>query len=322
MSNDVAVVKRSSPVAALAGKFQIEPDKLMEVLRGTVIKPDRNGKAASNEEVAAFCIVADQYGLNPFTREIHAFTDGSRGVVPIVGIDGWTHLVNSRGDFDGCEFEEVEGPDGKPEKITCKMYVKGREHPVCATERFEECKRGTIPWNSMPWRMLRHKAYMQAARYAFGLSGIYDEDEARDIVRNADAKPPVAAPKRIPKAQPEVEVGKPPYESVEPPPVSASEPPPAPPQDNEIQSCAPAQSEGPLIVRGKITDIKTRTGEKNGKTWKKWGVVVDGNIYGTFHESQGSLAESCHADGLEVVIEWEPDSSGKYRNAKKITIAE
>ena len=27
--------------------------------------------------------------------------------------------------------------------------------------------------------MLRHKATIQAARYAFGLSGIYDEDEAQ-----------------------------------------------------------------------------------------------------------------------------------------------
>ena len=33
----------------------------------------------------------------------------------------------------------------------------------------------------MPRRMLRHKALIQGARIAFGFSGIYDEDEARDI---------------------------------------------------------------------------------------------------------------------------------------------
>lgn len=192
-------VVKSSPLYGLASKFNIEPSKLMEVLRGTVIKPDRNGKQATNEEVAAFCIVAQQYGLNPFTREIHAFASGDKGVVPIVGIDGWTHIVNTRGDFDGCEFVEIGTPDGKPESITCKMYVKGRSHPVCATERYEECKRGTIPWNTMPWRMLRHKAYMQAARYAFGLAGIFDEDEARDIVANSARveREPVAMPKAI-----------------------------------------------------------------------------------------------------------------------------
>jgi phage recombination protein Bet len=190
---DAHPVNKSSPLYALANKFSIEPAKLVEVLRGTVIKPDRNGKAATNEEMAAFCIVADQYGLNPFTREIHAFASGDKGIVPIVGIDGWTKVVNARGDFDGCEFDEIADEQGQPVSITCRMYVKGRSHPVCATERFAECARKSIPWQSMPWRMLRHKAYMQAARYAFGLSGIYDQDEANDIMRNRQSQPMKAA---------------------------------------------------------------------------------------------------------------------------------
>ncbi len=182
-SNPLVNTPKNSPIFGLASKYQIEPAKLVEVLRGTVIKPDRNGKAATNEEVAAFCIVAQQYGLNPFTREIHAFASGDKGIVPIVGIDGWAHIVNQSPGFDGCEFEEIEDKEGRPVKITCHMHIKGRAHPVSAPERYSECKRNTIPWNTMPWRMLRHKAYMQAARIAFGLSGIYDEDEARDIVK-------------------------------------------------------------------------------------------------------------------------------------------
>jgi hypothetical protein len=39
----------------------------------------------------------------------------------------------------------------------------------------------------MPKRMLRHKALIQCARVAFGFSGIFDEDEARDI---SAIKPP------------------------------------------------------------------------------------------------------------------------------------
>jgi hypothetical protein len=41
---------------------------------------------------------------------------------------------------------------------------------------------------------------MQAARYAFGLCGIHDEDEARDItagVTVGDARAPVAMPRVI-----------------------------------------------------------------------------------------------------------------------------
>ena len=170
-----------SPIINLAKRFSVDAGKLLGVLRGTVIKPDKNGRQATDEEMAAFCIIADQYGLNPFTREIHAFTDGSRGVVPIVGIDGWAHIVNSSPAFDGCEFEEQADTEGRPIAIACRMFVKGRSRPVSVIERFSECKRNTPPWSTMPWRMLRHKAYMQAARIAFGLSGIYDEDEARDI---------------------------------------------------------------------------------------------------------------------------------------------
>lgn len=183
----VAVASKASPLFALGKRFAIEPSKLVEVLRGTVIKPTKEGRHATNEEVAAFCMVANQYGLNPFTREIHAFADPKKGVVPIVGIDGWTHIVNAQPGFDGVEFEEESDDKGKPLSITCTIFVKGRNHPVRVTERFSECFRPTGPWNTMPFRMLRHKAFMQTARYAFSLSGIYDDDEARDIVYGSPA---------------------------------------------------------------------------------------------------------------------------------------
>jgi plasmid stability protein len=52
--------------------------------------------------------------------------------------------------------------------------------------------------------MLRHKAVKEAVRVAFGISGITDEDEARDIAKNTVAfekvrveKPVAEAPKLI-----------------------------------------------------------------------------------------------------------------------------
>ena len=195
--SEVAVPTRS-PLFGLAEKFNLEPGKLMGILKGTVIKPDSNGKEATNEEVAAFCVVAQQYGLNPFTGQIHAFAKGGT-VVPIVGIDGWAHIVNTHGDFDGCEFEYHED-GGNLTAITCHMHSKSRKHPVSVTEWLSECKRNTIPWNTMERRMLRHKAYIQAARYAFGLSGIYDEDEGRDIIQNKSViieREPITMPKAI-----------------------------------------------------------------------------------------------------------------------------
>lgn len=184
---------KQSALAAMAERFAIEPGRLMEVLKATVIKGPQ-GRQATNEECAAFIVVANQYNLNPFTREIHAFADGQRGIVPIVGVDGWSKIVNNQPRFDGCEFEEAKGDDGDV-GLTCTMYVKERSHPVRITEWLSECKRNTNPWNTMRRRMLRHKAFMQAARYAFSISGIYDEDEARDIIGNsAPLAGPVAPP--------------------------------------------------------------------------------------------------------------------------------
>lgn len=188
---------KASPLYGLAAKFNVEPEKLLGILRGTVIKPDKNGKEATNEEVAAFCIVAEQFGLNPFTREIYAFTQPGKGVVPIVGVDGWVRIVNKHPQFDGVDFTDIATEDGKPSQITCTMHVKGRSHPIQVTERYIECKRDTPPWNTMPWRMLRHKAFMQAARYAFGLAGIFDEDEAHDIQLNMT---PLREPIPLPRA--------------------------------------------------------------------------------------------------------------------------
>ena len=174
-------VGKQNALAAMAERFAIEPSRLMDTLRATIITGTRD-RGASNEEVAAFIVVANQYGLNPFTREIHAFVDPRKGIVPVVGIDGWAKLVNEEPMYDGCEFVEEDDEKGNPIKTTCIMHVKNRSHPTVVTERFKECKRNTPPWNDMPHRMLRHRSFMQCARVAFSLSGLYDTDEARDII--------------------------------------------------------------------------------------------------------------------------------------------
>lgn len=172
---------KTTVLATLGAKYNVAPDQVASLLKSTVIAKKKDGSEASAAEVAAFAIVANAYDLNPFTREIHAFADPRKGIVPIVGIDGWSRIVNRNPAFDGCEFIEEEQENGKPLKTTCVMYIKGRAQPIKVPERFKECFRDTDPWRTMPFRMLRHKSFMQAARYAFSLAGIYDEDEARDI---------------------------------------------------------------------------------------------------------------------------------------------
>lgn len=144
-----------------------------ETLKSTAFK---GGVQVSDAQMVALLIVAQQYGLNPFVRELYAFPDKG-GIVPVVSVDGWSRIMNTHDQFDGMEFKQDD------QSCTCIIYRKDRSHPTSATEYMDECKRDNSPaWKSHPRRMLRHKAMIQAARLAFGFTGIYDQDEAERII--------------------------------------------------------------------------------------------------------------------------------------------
>ena len=144
---------------------------LIDTLKATAFKGQ-----VSDAQMTALMVVANQYGLNPWTKEIYAFPDKNNGIVPVVGVDGWSRIINEHPQFDGIEFEQDE------EACTCIIYRKDRSRPIKVTEYKSECGRGTGPWQTHPKRMLRHKAMIQCARLAFGYGGIFDHDEAERIV--------------------------------------------------------------------------------------------------------------------------------------------
>lgn len=171
--NGLAPQPQRSLVAVMAAKYEIEQENFLSTIKATVIGPN-----ASREELIAFLLVANKYDLNPLTKEIYAFPKKGGGIQPIVSVDGWANIINSHPDFDGMEFHDLLGESHELLAITCKMYRKDRSHPIECTEYMAECKRGTDVWRQWPRRMLRHKAMIQAARYAFGLAGIMEPDEA------------------------------------------------------------------------------------------------------------------------------------------------
>ncbi len=163
--------------------LNIDGAELLSTLKNTAFR-----EKATDEQLVALMIVANQYKLNPFTKEIYAFPDKSNGIVPVVGIDGWSRIINENTNFDGIEFLQNE------DSCTCVIYRKDRNHPITVTEYLSECKRNTGPWNSHPKRMLRHKSMIQCARIAFGYVGIYDQDEAEIIIemdKNTKKEPPL-----------------------------------------------------------------------------------------------------------------------------------
>ena len=194
------------------------------------------------------CMVANKYGLDPITKEIYAFPNKKTGaVIPVVGYDGWQKLANRHPMYDGCDF--VEADDGT--WCECRIYRKDRTHPTAIREYLVECRMDTMPWQKYPRRMLRNKAFNQCARAAFGLSGIYDEDEAEriiqcetaEIARLAEQQPrqtqlgahrKSATQLLAAKQQPPVEVVEVPPEAVKAPkPAPAPEPAPAVQDDDD-----------------------------------------------------------------------------------------
>lgn len=163
----------------LAARLGVEGESaLIDVIKATAFRGP-----VSDAQMTALLIVANQYGLNPWTKEIYAFPDSSNGIVPVVGVDGWARIINSSDVFDGMDFTSDDS------SCTCTIYRKDRAHPTRVTEYMSECRRETKPWKSHPHRMLRHKAMIQCARIAFGFGGIYDQDEAERIVANDSGSP-------------------------------------------------------------------------------------------------------------------------------------
>ena len=120
MSTQVA---KQSGVTNIANNLAIKlgmgevGSELISTLKQTAFKGD-----ASDAQFTALMVVANQYGLNPWTREIYAFPDKQNGIVPVVGVDGWSRIINEHPQFDGLEFVMPE--DGS--ECTCIIYRKDR----------------------------------------------------------------------------------------------------------------------------------------------------------------------------------------------------
>ncbi len=164
----------TNQIAVMAERLNIAVVDLDNVIKNTIM-PSKT--KVSNEQFISFMAVANEYKLNPLVKEIYAFPAKGGGIQPVVSIDGWIKIINNHPDFDGMTFiDEIVG--GKLVSCTCEIHRKSMARPIATTEYLEECQMNTDVWRKYPRRMLRHKATIQCGRYAFGISGIIDPDEA------------------------------------------------------------------------------------------------------------------------------------------------
>lgn len=202
-------------IARLAGRFGVEPNRLLKCLTTQVFK-QADGRQPSNEELMVLLLVCENFGLNPFNREIFAFRGKGGEIVPVVSLDGWAKIVRSQKDFNGVSFRfsettvKVAGCNQElPEYVECSIRLKGVDDPVRIQEFMVECFNEKSPvWRKWPRRMLRTRAFIQCARLAFSLTGLYDEGEdfAEDLsgmVATGSVPPqaqqPAIAPTSVPK---------------------------------------------------------------------------------------------------------------------------
>ena len=165
----VEAPRRLSAIGKLAERLKVSEERLVTTLKSTAFS-----NCKTDDEFAACVIVAAEYGLNPFMKELYAFPAKGGGIQPIVSIDGWLRIINEHPQLDGLETDVAD--DGS--YVTCTIYRKDRSKPIRHTEYLDECKRNTEPWKQHPRRMLTWKAIIQTGRIAFGVSGVVDEDEA------------------------------------------------------------------------------------------------------------------------------------------------
>ncbi|WP_022708940.1 recombinase RecT [Bartonella bovis] len=163
-------------VAKMAQQYDLSEQEFREAIFKTCISGN-----ISNAEFLVFVYLAKKYGLDPLNKEIYALPKRGGGIIATVSVDGWLKIINSHPNLDGMDIKENYDNEGNLFSVTCTIHLKDKKYPFTINEYLKECKRNTEPWNQCPTRMLRHKAVIQCARYAFGLSGIYDEDEADRI---------------------------------------------------------------------------------------------------------------------------------------------
>lgn len=238
--------KSKSLIKAMADKYDMDPGEFYRVIRATVMP-----REATQEQTAAFLMVAREYGLSPLLKEIHAFANRrSGGIVPMVSIDGWATMVNRQPQYDGVEFEYEQDERNRIVSCTCTMWRKDRSHPTIVTEFVSECaKEGSEAWKTAPARMIRHRSFIQAARLTFGLSSAWDEENAPYQEGIVDITP----------AQPPEPVFEEPRTAAKPS-QTPHRPPPAPKRNGNGQSTAPKPESLPRAAEGPANGNEAKDG--------------------------------------------------------------
>lgn len=206
MTTAVATKKPVSQLEKLGKWLDVDPKQILEVLNSTAFYQGQKGTPLNAQELQAAIIIANNYQLDPFLKQIHVMRSKGRLLV-IVGIDGWLKIIHSHDDLVSVTHDYIVD-DGTLVAIECTVVRAATEtlpeRTFKAREYMAECVRDTEPWIKSPSRMLKHKATIQCARYAYALMSVIDDDDAGRIQADIEVEPRKApAPTPVPLPKPE-----------------------------------------------------------------------------------------------------------------------
>ncbi len=216
-----ATQRRQSVVDNAAAIMGVEPTKLCDLLRN-VWHTSKDELPLTDHEMFIGVSMVARYKLDPIAREVYV-TRGKKGLMTVVGIDGWMKILHRTPYFDGFKRENTVDEDGNVTAITTTIYSKTHSHPFVYEALASEYKRvAGLVANILPIHMLGIFSLRHAARLFVPLSGVCMEEEAafaerkttpgpQSLKQLAAAGAPTPAPVQEEKPpEPETETEKPP----------------------------------------------------------------------------------------------------------------
>jgi RecT family len=123
--------------------------------------------------------IARQYRLDPTQAEVMFAQYEKNDWQALISVDGWMTFINRHPAFIGITFSQsCDEASHLDAWIECTIHRSDRAIPISIREYLSEAQGESEIWKQMPRRMLRHKALIQCARLAFGMSGSSMSDAA------------------------------------------------------------------------------------------------------------------------------------------------
>lgn len=171
MSKEIGIIRANTEELSNHLGLHVGFEEMYSIMKAQCF----GGKDPSHAQMSAFVVLANQYKLNPLTKEIYAFPSGG-GITPIVGIDGWLKIAHSNPNFNGITHELIMDDKGGVVAVKCIVARKDFAFHTETIEFMSENRRNSPTWKQFPVRMLKHRATAQAIRMAFNVNAMMEDE--------------------------------------------------------------------------------------------------------------------------------------------------